>query len=70
MSFRKTEQNAIAFLRHENSGNFEKSAAEIDERNRRRDWVEFWLFLSVWMVITTVATLAVVLNIEVRHLAQ
>ena len=70
MSLRKTEQNAISFLRHENSGNFEKLAVEIDERNRRRDWVEFWLFLSVWMVITIVATLAVVLNIEVRHLAQ
>jgi len=70
MSLRQTEQNAIAFLRHENSGNFEKSPAEIDKRNRRKDWVEFWLFLSVWMVITTAATLAVVLNIEVRHLAQ
>ena len=63
MSLRKTEQNAIAFLRHENSGNFEKSAAEIDERNRRRNRFDFWLFLSVWVVITTMTIgVAIVLH--------
>ena len=64
-----TQQNAITFLRHGNSGKFEKSPAEIDT-HRRRDWFKFWFFLSVWMVITTAATLAIVLDIEVRHLAQ
>ena len=63
MSLRKTEQNAISFLRHENSGNFEKLAAEIDERNRRSHRFDFWLFLSVWMVITTITIgVAIVLN--------
>ena len=63
MSLRKTEQNALAFLRHENSDNFENSTAGIDERNRRRNRFDFWLFLSVWVVITTMTIgVAIVLH--------
>jgi hypothetical protein len=52
-------QNNITFLRPENGTGSPK--AEIDKRNRRRDWSEFWFFLSVWTVMTAVAGISALL---------
>ena len=62
MSPRKREQNSIAFLRRENDGGSEELIAEIDERRRWMNRFDLWLFLSVWIVITTVAGLGLVLH--------
>jgi hypothetical protein len=62
MSAQKREQNSIAFLRRENDGRFEELMAEIDERRRWMNRFDLWLFLSVWVVITTVAGVGLVLH--------
>ena len=60
---RQKEPNTLALRGdRENKGGLEKLTAEIDERNRRMDRFEFWLFLSIWMVITAVAGLAIWLH--------
>jgi hypothetical protein len=60
MSPQTREQNSIAFPRRENDG--EDLMAEIDERRRWMNRFDLWLFLSIWILITTVASLALVLH--------
>ena len=60
MSPQTREQNSIACPRRENDG--EDLMAEIDERRRWMNRFDLWLFLSIWILITTVASLALVLH--------
>ena len=48
-------------LRHEKDDS-EKLMAKMEERRRWMDRFDLWLFLSVWIVITTVAGLGIVLH--------
>ena len=50
-----------SILRHENDHDEELMAA-IDKRNRWMNRFDLWLFLSVWVVISTVAGLGIALH--------
>jgi len=56
---RKRQQNTVASLQRKDDSDFERSTARIDERKRRMDRFDFWLFLSIWMVITATALLGI-----------
>ena len=62
MSPQTREQNSIAFPRREDYDGSEDLMAEIDERRRWMNRFDLWLFLSIWILITTVASLALVLH--------
>ena len=62
MSPQTREQNSIAFPRREDDGGSEDLMAEIDERRRWMNRFDFWLFLSIWILITTLASLVLMLH--------